>query len=234
MKLVYIAAPYRADTPEETERNRQAALAACEEAYRIGRVTGEMIVPVTPTGAFPYLDGDKPEEREQAHRMGMAMLSKCDEMWCAGDHISERTRAEIRAAIRLGKPVYSMGVAQAAIQNAISDMPPMLSERQCVYANNSGEYTGRLLILKPSALAPWALEPENQLWVATHGFGCRPTALGRAVYAVNLYDGEKARFDRSDFFGVADTRRLTYTARDLFREYKEQQENLNENEELEL
>lgn len=43
---------------------------------------------------------------------------------------------------------------------------------------------------------------ENQIWYATRGFGCSPTASGRAVYATCLGDGEKTRWNRSDFIGT--------------------------------
>ena len=44
--------------------------------------------------------------------------------------------------------------------------------------------------------------PENQLWLATGGFGCDPNASGRAVYATCLYDGEETRWNRHQIVGV--------------------------------
>jgi hypothetical protein len=231
MKIVYIAAPFRADTPEEMEQNRQTALAACEEAYRLGRLTGTKIIPITPIGNFPYLDDGKPDEREQALYMGTALLSKCDELWVAGDRVSEGMRGEIRAAVRLGKPVYSMGPEQGKIQAAIADLPPMLDGRQCFTTSDRRDFTGQLLIVKPAALAPWAQEPESQLWVATHGNGCNPDAIGRSVFVTSLCDGDTASFDRSDFYGVANVKRLPNWAREKFAEY---QQNFDESEEIEL
>lgn len=51
------------------------------------------------------------------------------------------------------------------------------------------------------------LKPEYrsrpyQLWLATGGFGCSPTARGRRVFATNLYDGEQGSFYRQDFSGI--------------------------------
>lgn len=40
------------------------------------------------------------------------------------------------------------------------------------------------------------------------GFGCSPTASGRAVYATCLSDGEDARWNREDFTGVLDEQYL--------------------------
>jgi hypothetical protein len=228
VKFIYISSPYRADTPEDTEQNKQVALAACEEAYRFGLLTGNKIIPLTPITNFPYLNNDKPEEREQAFRMGITLMSNCDELWIAGDRISEGMRSEIRAAHRLGKPVYSMGMEQERIQDVIADMRPMLDEKVCFKHSNEKNFKDQLLVLKASTLASWALEPENQLWIAKHGFGTSPTARGRAVYCENLFDGEEARFNRTDFCGVAIYTRLPDWARERFEEYQKQQQDQQE------
>ncbi len=39
----------------------------------------------------------------------------------------------------------------------------------------------------------------TKLWLRESGFGCSPTASGRAVYATCLGDGEKTRWNREDF-----------------------------------
>ena len=83
MKLVYIASPYHAGTPDEMERNKQDALNACEEAYQTGRASGERIVPITPLVNFPYLNESDTFEREKALKQGIALLSRCDEMCIA-------------------------------------------------------------------------------------------------------------------------------------------------------
>jgi len=64
------------------------------------------------------------------------------------------------------------------------------------------DFECKIVILSPRALKEKYWSPENQLWYATGGFGCSPTASGRAVYATALCDGEKTRWDRSQFIGV--------------------------------
>ncbi|MDR2903087.1 MAG: hypothetical protein LBU77_01040 [Clostridiales bacterium] len=230
MKLVYIASPYHADTPEEMARNKQAALDACEEAYRIGRLTGQQILPITPLVNFPYLNESKPKDRAEALRLGLSLLEKSDELWCAGDHVSDGMKGEIQAAVRMEKPVFSMGMAQEKIQVAIADMRPMLDEKCCFKGSNQKNYADQFLLLSPSVLAPWALEPENQLWRVTgHGFGNSPTARGQAVYVKNLFDGEKARFNRGDFIGIVNPNRLPNWAKEALL----QEQNSNESEDIE-
>ena len=61
---------------------------------------------------------------------------------------------------------------------------------------------GTVLVMSPFTLKESYWAPENQLWLATGGFGCTPTASGRVVYATCLGDGEQARWNRSDFIGI--------------------------------
>jgi hypothetical protein len=210
------------------DRNRQAALDACEKAHSIGRLTGETVVPITPLVNFPYLDENDQTERGQALNLGLAFLSRCDELWVSGGRVSEGMRGEIRAAVRMGKPVYSMGMEQAAIQEAVSNLPPMLTEKHCFKDGGNRDFKNQLLVLKESALATWAKEPENQLWRGDGGFGLSKDARGRAVYATNVFDGEKARFNREDFHGVCNPERLPPKLRE-----QAESMDINENEELE-
>jgi len=69
---------------------------------------------------------------------------------------------------------------------------------------NSGEqdFTGRVLVLSPDTLRESCWQPENQLWLAFSGFGCRPHARGRSVLCTCLGDGETTRWNRSEFVGI--------------------------------
>ena len=64
------------------------------------------------------------------------------------------------------------------------------------------ELKGRVLVLDPWTLKESCWTAQNQLWLATGGFGCRPAASGRAVFAICLGDGEHTRWDRGDFTGI--------------------------------
>ena len=74
--------------------------------------------------------------------------------------------------------------------------------------NDDGDYKNKVLILRDTELKEACRTPENQLFFAQSGFGCDPSASGRAVFGQFLIDGEKARFDRGDFVGVCDERYL--------------------------
>lgn len=62
---------------------------------------------------------------------------------------------------------------------------------------------GKVLIIKPEKLTDEYRKPEYQLFRASSGFGCSPTASGNAVFGSFCIDGEKTRFERFEFIGVA-------------------------------
>jgi hypothetical protein len=68
----------------------------------------------------------------------------------------------------------------------------------------AGEHlAGKVLVLNDRWLSNQFRSAEYQLWKATGGFGCNPAAMGTAVFAVCLNDGERARWERGDFIGIA-------------------------------
>lgn len=70
------------------------------------------------------------------------------------------------------------------------------------------ELEGKVLVMSPYTLKESCWAPENQLWLADGGFGCSPTAAGRAVYATCLGDGEHTRWNREDFIGILEEQHL--------------------------
>ncbi len=87
------------------------------------------------------------------------------------------------------------------------------------------ELKGKVLVMKPSTLKESYWSPENQLWYAEGGFGCSPTASGRAVYATCLGDGENhVRWNREDFLGVLKEDLLPDWAREQVDKLKSGQE----------
>ena len=86
------------------------------------------------------------------------------------------------------------------------------------------DYTGKVLVMSPSTLRESCWDPRNQLWYCEGGFGCSPTARGRAVYATCLGDGEKIRWDRTDFVGVLDEQYLPDWAMERLDELRGQEQ----------
>jgi len=77
-----------------------------------------------------------------------------------------------------------------------------LTAEDCVKDGMSENLEGKLIAIKASALSPEYRTCSEQLMLATGGFGCSPTASGRAVYCTNLFSGEEARWERYQVLGV--------------------------------
>ncbi len=72
-------------------------------------------------------------------------------------------------------------------------------ERHC---ETNVDLTGKIAVLKPERLKDEYKNPDFQLFYCNSGFGCYPTARGRAIFGEFIKDGRNARFDREDFIGL--------------------------------
>ena len=94
----------------------------------------------------------------------------------------------------------------------------LFGPEHCAGSQHVQDYEGKVLVLSPDTLRESCWSPRDQLWLAEGGFGCSPTATGRAVYATCLGDGEQARWNREDFTGVLDEQHLPDWAREKLEE----------------
>ena len=85
---------------------------------------------------------------------------------------------------------------------------------------SEGSLQGKLIVLRPTSLAPEYRTADCQLGFALSGFGCTPDARGRAVYFEELYSGERCRWDASDILGVANPEKIPDWAKEKLREYE--------------
>ncbi len=88
----------------------------------------------------------------------------------------------------------------------------------CIGDHAEQDFTGKVLVLSLSTLKESFWAPENQLWLAHDGFGCRPHAIGRSIRCTCLGDGEMTRWDRSEFVGVLDDKYLPEWAKEKLTE----------------
>lgn len=96
MKIIYVASPYAGDI----QKNMEFAKRACRHVMNEGHAF------FAPHLLYPsLLDDSQPRERQLGIDMGLAMLERCDELWCYGDHISHGMMQEISEADSLGIPV---------------------------------------------------------------------------------------------------------------------------------
>ena len=100
----------------------------------------------------------------------------------------------------------------------------LFGPEHCEEDSRKQDFTGKVLVLRPDVMKESCWSPQNCLWKADTGFGCSPTAMGRAVYATCLGDGEQARWDRADFTGVLKDEFLPDWAREKLEELQAQKQ----------
>lgn len=61
---------------------------------------------------------------------------------------------------------------------------------------------GKILVINPKCLVDKYKTPEDQLFFAKSGSGCRPDAIGRSVFGYFLKDDERYCWHRENFIGV--------------------------------
>lgn len=94
----------------------------------------------------------------------------------------------------------------------------MFDHTHCAADTNELDFTGKVLVLSPDILKESCWRPEDQLWYAHDGFGCRPHASGRSIRSTCLSDGEMTRWNRADFVGVLKDKFLPEWARERLQE----------------
>lgn len=112
-------------------------------------------------------------------------------------------RGEIAHAKNLGIPIYHVEMPDDIMYYPVSaDNHALLGQHSCMPDSRDKDYMGKILVMNYDALKPEYRSRPYQLWFATGGFGCSPTARGRRVFATSLYDGEQSSFYRQDFAGI--------------------------------
>ena len=93
------------------------------------------------------------------------------------------------------------------------------------HCTDEGDYTDKVLVIKPSTLKDEYKTADFQLFFATSGFGCDPNAIGSQVNGYFLKDDEFTHFRRQNFFGVLDEKYLPEWAKEKLSEYRLQENN---------
>ncbi|MFI3226624.1 MAG: DUF3849 domain-containing protein [Clostridia bacterium] len=110
----------------------------------------------------------------------------------------------------------------------------LLTSKHCLSKPEHQNYEGQVVVVNPSYFAEGYLKVENQLWLATGGFGCDPNSSGNAVYATCIADGEKARWERYQILGVVDEKHLPQWASEKLITFGLKDKQIEENELLNM
>lgn len=96
MPIVFICSPYAGDTEANVKNARAYSRFAVERGF----------IPLAPHLLLPqYMDDGDPEERDLALFMGIALMTKCAELWAFGARVSPGMAVEIAKAAARNMPI---------------------------------------------------------------------------------------------------------------------------------
>lgn len=120
-----------------------------------------------------------------------------------GNRITQGMASEIAYAKEHHIPIFEIEHPEEKEFYPISaDENQLLGRHSCEPDSQEQNYEGKILVMNYDALKEEYRSRPFQLWLATGGFGCSPSARGRRVFATNMYDGEQTSFYRQDFAGI--------------------------------
>lgn len=89
MPLVYICSPYSGGVEDNIKKAREHCRFAIDKGY----------IPIAMHLLLPqFMDDNNPKERNLALFIDMIVMSKCQEIWVCGNHISKGMAVEIAKA----------------------------------------------------------------------------------------------------------------------------------------
>lgn len=80
-------------------------------------------------------------------------------------------------------------------------LSPFTAEH-CIPNDYGMSIENKVVVIRASRLRPEYRTAQNQLVLATGGFGTHANSRGRAVYTANLYSGKESRWNREDILGI--------------------------------
>lgn len=203
MKQVYLASPLRGDY----DRNIKNAV----EYSRLASECG--VLPLAPHIIFSQWCNDTiPQQREQGLKLGLALLEKCEELWVMGTEISQGMQGEIHFAQEHGIRTYFVGYPMLKDFYPVStDNTPLLNGQDCREGSTEADYEGSFVLLDYGSLKPEYRNARNQLWVATHGPGCRATGkFSDTIHLVHPVDRDTMAVSRRELLGIPREETLDY------------------------
>lgn len=204
MKQVYIASPLRGDY----DTNIKNAVEYCRLAAESG------VLALAPHIIFSQWCNDTiPEQREQGLKLGLELLAHSEELWVMGTQISEGMQGEIAFAKEQHIPVFFVSHPFEPSYYPVSiNGERLLSCNDCIEHSTKENYEGKMVVLKHEQLKQEYRSAENQIWVVTHGPGCRPDFVhSDTIHLRHPIDGDRLAVGRGDVWGEVKPEVLTKT-----------------------
>ena len=195
IKQVYIASPLRGDY----EKNIKNAVEYCRLASEAG------VLPLAPHIIFSQWCNDTvPEQREQGLKLGLSLLAHCEELWVMGTQFSQGMQGEVEFAQKNDIPYYIVSHPFDAEYYPISrDENRLLTALDCIPDSRKENYEGKLVVLRHEKLRVEHRNSRNQLWLVTHGPGCRPDyKFSDTIHLLHPIDKDHMAIERGEVWGV--------------------------------
>ena len=150
-----------------------------------------------------------------------ARISRELHEWAKNFNVGLRAGEDVREESLLTK--INPGAVDLLAKHAIDEFEKLnlFTREHC--EDELGDFEGKVVVISHKHLREKYWSPENQLWLATGGFGCDPTKIGRAVYSTCLADDDRARWDRGQILGVIKDEYLPDWAREKLEEMQAQE-----------
>ena len=100
------------------------------------------------------------------------------------------------------------------------DVSP-LTIKDCTPISGDDDLHDKVIVIKPEKLRREYQRANYQLKLCTGGFGASPNSRGNVCFCVDLFSGEKSRFERYEVMGTLKEEQLPKWAKDGLDKYKE-------------
>ncbi len=113
----------------------------------------------------------------------------------------------------------NIGVVDILAKKAVAEYNKLgLFTSEHCHEKLGDDLTGKVVVISPKYLKEEYWSPENQLWLATGGFGCSPTASGSVIFSTCLIDDDENEWRRSHVIGALKDEYLPEWAREKINE----------------
>lgn len=103
------------------------------------------------------------------------------------------------------------------------DVSP-LTVKDCTPITGDDDLHDKVIVIKPEKLRREFQRANYQLKLCTGGFGASPKSRGNACFCVDLFSGEKSRFERYEVMGTLKEEQLPKWAKDGLEAYQQRKQ----------
>ena len=143
-------------------------------------------------------------------------ISKDLHEWAKNFNIGLRVGEDVRDESLLTQ--INPGIIDLLAKHAIKEYEKLnlFTREHC--EDELGDFEGKVVVISHKHLREKYWAPENQLWLATAGYGCYADKIGQSVSAICLIDGDKTEWRRQHVVGVIKDEYLPDWAREKLEE----------------